>query len=66
MSKLLEDPKVAALVEKQVAAAVKAETKRILELVKAGKAEFDEVEDKVMKKTVANFAKDLTAAIKAA
>ncbi len=40
MSKLLEDPKVAALVEKEVAKAIKAERKRVLDELKAVTAEI--------------------------
>lgn len=40
MSKLLEDPKVAALVEKSVATAIKAERKRVAEIMKATAAEI--------------------------
>lgn len=47
MSKLLEDPKVAALVEKSVAAAVKTERKRVLEIVKLEKTKATEAKDKV-------------------
>jgi CMP-2-keto-3-deoxyoctulosonic acid synthetase len=47
MSKLLQDPKVAALVEKQVTAAVKANTKAIVAAIKG-----HEVADKVQKALV--------------
>lgn len=62
MSKLLEDPKVAALVEKEVAKAVKAETKRCLEVVKA--AELPE--DKATAKAVKEVIKGIIAGIKEA
>jgi len=53
MSKLLEDPKVAALVEKEVTKAVKAERKRCLDeakaftkhLAEAGKSLVGELKD---------------------
>lgn len=64
MSKLLEDPKVAALVEKQVAAAVKAEKKRALEVVKAAVAEGKGLEDKAAKKAVAESLKTVIAELK--
>lgn len=46
MSKLLEDPKIAALVEKSVATAVKTERKRVLEIIKGAKTEATEAKDK--------------------
>lgn len=64
MSKLLEDPKVAALVEKQVAAAVKAEKKRALEVVKAAMAEGKSLEDKAVKKAVGESLKTVLAELK--
>lgn len=68
MSKLLEDEKVAALVEKEVAKGVKAETKRVLELVKntATEVKEDGDLDKGVKKGLAERFKDLTTAIKEA
>lgn len=68
MSKLLEDPKVAALVEKSVAAATKAETKRVLEIVKT-QSNLDEnvatsAQQKETRKVVTQVFKQLTAAIK--
>lgn len=65
MSKLLEDEKVAALVEKETAKAEKAETKRILGLIKDAVAVNKETEDKTVKKAVAEVLKDLVAEIKA-
>lgn len=62
MSKLLEDPKVAALVEKEVAKAVKAETKRCLEVVKA----VELPEDKAAAKAVKEALKSVIAGIKEA
>lgn len=66
MSKLLEDPKVAVLVEKSVAAATKAETKRILSIVKDCAVSAKELEDKAAKKAVADALKAITADIKIA
>ena len=66
MSKLLEDPKVAALVEKMAVAATKAETKRILSIVKDGAASANNLEDKAAKKAVAEALKAITADIKLA
>lgn len=62
MSKLLEDPKVAALVEKKVAKAVKAETKRCLEVVKG----IELPEDKAAAKAVKEVLKSVIAGIKEA
>ena len=66
MSKLLEDPKVAALVEKTEKNAVKAETKRVLEVVKSATEANKETEDKAVKKAVAEVLKGIVAGIKEA
>ena len=62
MSKLLEDPKIAALVEKSVAAAVKAERKRVLDIVKVQKGNAAEAKNK----EAVNLFKSTEADIKAA
>lgn len=62
MSKLIEDPKVAALVEKEVGKAVKAERKRALDAVKAVAIP----EDKAHAKSVKAALKEATDGIKAA
>lgn len=66
MSKLMDDPKVAALVEKQAAAAVKAETKRVLSIVKDATAGAKELEDKTAKTAVVEALKSVMADIKIA
>jgi hypothetical protein len=66
MSKLLEDPKVAALVEKEVAKAKKEATKAALAAVKEAVDANKEVEDKGIKKAVAEVLKSVTAGIKEA
>lgn len=58
----LADEGVQAAVEKQVAAAVKAETKRVLTVVK----EAELPEDKAVKKAVAEVLKGIVAGIKEA
>ena len=63
-AKLLADPKVAALVEKQVATAVKAEKKRAAEVVKTAIAEAKDLEDKAAKKAVAESLKSVLAELK--
>ena len=66
MSKLLEDPKIAVLVEKEATKAVKAERVRALNVVK-GEVEANKTnEDKVAKKSVAGILKNITDGIKAA
>lgn len=62
----LADEGVQAAIEKQVNAAVKAETKRVLEVVKAVADENKEQEDKVVKKITADVLKAVVAGIKAA
>lgn len=62
----LADEGVQAAVEKQVAAAVKAETKRVLEVVKAEAENNKETEDKVVKKAIADALKSVVAGIKEA
>lgn len=62
----LADEGVQAAIEKQVNAAVKAETKRVLEAVKAVADENKEQEDKVVKKITADVLKAVVAGIKAA
>lgn len=63
---LKDDPKVQALVEKEVKKAVTAETKRVLALVKGAVDTNKETEDKVIRTAVAGELKALTAAIKEA
>lgn len=65
MSKLLADPKVAALVEKTAKNATKAETKRILQIVKDCKEANKTEENKSTKRIVADLLKSLEAGIKA-
>jgi DNA-binding FrmR family transcriptional regulator len=65
MSKLLDDPKVAALVEKQVAAAVKAEKKRTAEVVKTHLAEAKNLGEKAAKGAATNSLKAVLADLKA-
>lgn len=62
MSKLLQDEKVAALVEKEVAKAVKAETKRVLTVIK----EAELPEDKAAAKAAKEAIKSIQAGIKEA
>jgi hypothetical protein len=66
MSKLLEDPKVAALVEKTEKNATKAETKRVLSIIKDCKEANKVEENKATKKVVADLLKALEAGIKEA
>jgi hypothetical protein len=63
MSKLLEDPKVAALVVRQVAAAVKSERKRVLEVVKS--VDVKSIEDKAAQKAAKAVLTEISAAVKA-
>ncbi len=60
----LADEGVQAAIEKQVAAAVKAETKRVLEVVKAEAENNKETEDKVVKKAIADALKSVVTGIK--
>lgn len=60
----LADEGVQAAVEKQVAAAVKAETKRVLEVVKAEAENNKETEDKAVKKAIAEALKSVVTGIK--
>jgi hypothetical protein len=62
VSKLLQDEKVAALVDKQVTRAVKAETKRVLWLIK----ELAMPEDKAAAKATKEVLKNLMAGVKEA
>lgn len=62
----LADEGVQAAVEKQVAAAVKAETKRVLEVVKAEAENNKETEDKAVKKAIADALKSVVTGIKEA
>lgn len=66
MSKLLNDPKIAALVEKSAAAAAKAENKRVLAIVKDQLTGAKALEDKVVKSTVTGILKDITIEMKMA
>lgn len=61
----LADESVQTVVAKQVAAAVKAETKRILAVVKDEADNNKETEDKVAKKAVADVLKSVVLGIKA-
>lgn len=60
----LADEGVQAAVAKQVGAAVKAETKRVLEVVKAEAENNKETEDKGIKKAVGEALKSVAAGIK--
>jgi DNA/RNA-binding domain of Phe-tRNA-synthetase-like protein len=62
MSKLLQDEKVAALVDKEVTKAVKAETKRVLGLIKT----LPLPEDKAAAKATKELLKELMAGVKEA
>lgn len=66
MSKLLEDPKVAALVEKEVNKASKQATKAALAVVKESSEANKASEDPVAKKLVANVLKEVANGIKQA
>jgi hypothetical protein len=66
MSKLLEDPKVTALVTKSETAPAKAATKAHLEVVKSAIEANKETEDKAVKKAVAEVLKGIVAGIKEA
>ncbi len=60
----LADEGMQAAIEKQVAAAVKAETKRVLEVVKAEAENNKETEDKAVKKAIAEALKSVVTGIK--
>ena len=60
----LADEGVQAAVAKQVGAAVKAETKRVLEVVKAEAENNKETEDKAVKKAVGEALKSVVTGIK--
>ena len=62
----LADEGVQAAVAKQVGAAVKAETKRVLEVVKAEAENNKETEDKAVKKAIGEALKSVVAGIKEA
>lgn len=62
----LADEGVQAAVAKQVAAAVKAETKRTLEVVKAEAENNKETEDKAVKKAIGEALKSVVTGIKEA
>ena len=64
MAKLIEDPKVAALVEREATKAEKAERRRVLAVVKEAVAENREEEDKEVKKVVAAILKDLASEVR--
>ncbi len=66
MSKPLTQEQVDKLIEKQVAAAVKAENKRVLEIIKEAAAVNKDVEDKTIRAHVANVIKGLQNDVKAA
>lgn len=63
---VLADEGVQAAVAKQVGAAVKAETKRVLEVVKAEAENNKETEDKAVKKAIADALKSVVTGIKEA
>lgn len=63
MAKLIEDPKVQALVEKEVAKAVKAKTKRCVEAVKSTTAAWVEA-NPGSKKALNGLGKAIVAAVK--
>ena len=60
----LADEGVQAAVTKQVAVAVKAETKRVLEVVKAEAENNKETEDKAVKKAIGEALKSVVTGIK--
>lgn len=60
----LADEGVQVAIEKQVAAAVKAETKRVLEVVKAEAENNKETEDKAVKKAIAEALKSVVIGVK--
>ena len=60
----LADEGVQAAVAKQVGAAVKAETKRVLEVVKAEAENNKETEDKAVKKAIGEALKSVATGIK--
>ena len=62
----LADEGVQAAVAKQVGAAVKAETKRVLEVVKAEVENNKETEDKAVNKAIADALKSVATGIKEA
>lgn len=62
----LADEGVQAAVAKQVGAAVKTETKRVLEVVKAEAENNKETEDKAVKKAIADALKSVVTGIKEA
>ena len=62
----LADEGVQAAVAKQVAVAVKAETKRVLEVVKAEAENNKETEDKAVKKAIGEALKSVVTGIKEA
>lgn len=64
MSKLLDDPKVAALVEKEAAKARKGALKQAQEALKARLDEAKSIEDKTTKKAVADALKSAVADVK--
>jgi hypothetical protein len=66
MANLKDDPKVVALVEKEVKKAVTAERKRALDVVKAQVEANKETEDKATRNIVATTLKAVTAALKEA
>lgn len=63
---ILKDEKVLAAIAKESAKAAKAETKRVLEIIKTAKAAAKDVENKESKKLVNDLLKALEADIKAA
>lgn len=63
---ILKDEKVVAAIAKESAKAAKAETKRVLEIIKTAKTSTKAIEDKAAKKLVADLLKAMEADIKAA
>lgn len=61
---ILKDEKVVAAITKESAKAVKAETKRVLEALKGAKESAKAIEDKAVKKMVAELLKNLETEIK--
>jgi F0F1-type ATP synthase membrane subunit b/b' len=66
MSKLLEDPKVATLVEREVAKARRAAKAEVARVIKEAKEEVKEIEEKAVKTHAANLLKELGNELKTA
>lgn len=63
---ILKDEKVVAAIAKESTKAAKAETKRILDLLKGTKAQVKDIDNKEAKKLIAELLKGLEAEIKEA